>query len=234
MNGQAGTTARILIVDDDPAIVHVLSYNLTREGYEVAAAASGRAALEKVHAFRPDLVILEVDLAELDGLDVCRELRAEEQTSSLPILMLTVKAQESDQIAGFSVGADDYVTKPFSLKLLLHRIRALLRRAERAGKPAGAGEHLGLLIDRSRHRIAYRGQELNLTLTEFRILECLLRRPGHVFTRQQLMDAAAGERTAVLDRSIDLHIKALRRKLGNARLIETVRGVGYRLQETER
>jgi two-component system phosphate regulon response regulator PhoB len=145
--------------------------------------------------------------------------------------MLTAKAEETDQIVGFSMGADDYVTKPFSIKVLLQRIKALQRRVEAGTEPAESVEHLGVRIDRVRHRATYQDKELALTPTEFRLLECLLRQPGRAFSRHQLMDAAIGEGAIVLERTIDVHIKTLRRKLGNLDLIETVRGVGYRFRE---
>jgi DNA-binding response OmpR family regulator len=148
--------------------------------------------------------------------------------------MLTAKAEETDQVVGFSLGADDYVTKPFSVKVLLQRIKALQRRGDPAADTADVIEHLGIRIDRVRHRASVNGKELNhLTPTEFRLLECLLRQPGRAFTRSQLMDSAIGEGAIVLERTIDVHVKSLRRKLGPAaELIETVRGVGYRLRET--
>lgn len=232
MKGHGGALKpRILIIDDDQAMTQVLSYNLDRDGYDVIISHDGQEGLREARTILPDLLILEVVLPTLDGLDVCRELRAEERTRDLPILMLTIKAEEADQIAGFSVGADDYVTKPFSMKVFLQRVRALLRRSQIRSEPADSIEHLDLRIDRNRHLATYRDTQLILTLTEFRLLECLLRRPGFVFTRQQLMNAAIGEGTNVQDRTVDIHIKTLRRKLGNANLIETVRGVGYRLQE---
>jgi DNA-binding response OmpR family regulator len=213
-------------------MTRALSHNLTREGYDVVVAHDGQEGVRKAIKLVPDLVILEVVIAELDGLEVCRELRAEPKTRFLPILMLTIKAEEADQIAGFSVGADDYVTKPFSMKVLLQRVRALIWRANAGAEIApDVIEHLRLRIDLGRHRATYRDQELTLTLTEFRLLESLLRQPGRVLTRQQLIDAAMKEGANVLDRTVDIHIKTIRRKLGRADLIETVRGVGYRLRE---
>ena len=223
--------SRILIIEDERALTKVLAYNLQREGYEVTVAHDGQEGLHKALAHPPDLILLDLMLPTLDGLEVCRELRANDHTRHVPILMLTAKAEETDQIVGFSLGADDYVTKPFSVKVLLQRIKALQRRVEGPGD-AAVIEHLGVQLDRMRHRVTVEGHELDLTPTEFRLLECLLRQPGRAFTRHQLMDAAIGDGAIVLERTIDVHIKTLRRKLGGAgELIETVRGVGYRFRE---
>jgi two-component system phosphate regulon response regulator PhoB len=226
------TRPRILMIEDERALTEVLSYNLEREGYETVVAHDGQEGLRKAQTLLPDLVILDLMLPVLNGLEVCRELRAGERTRTLPILMLTAKAEETDQVVGFSLGADDYVTKPFSPKVLVQRIRALLRRREGEAGESDIVEHGGVRIDRVRHRAYVANQELDLTPTEFRLLECLLRQPGRAFTRAQLMDAAIGEGAVVLERTIDVHIKTLRRKLGEAsERIETVRGVGYRFAE---
>jgi two-component system, OmpR family, phosphate regulon response regulator PhoB len=222
---------RILIIEDERALTKVLAYNLQREGYEVTVAHDGVEGLRRAQANPPDLVILDLMLPGMDGLDVCRELRSGEATRPIPILMLTAKAEETDQVVGFSLGADDYVTKPFSVKVLLQRIKALHRRAEGPAESTVL-EHQGVQIDRVRHRACVNDRELDLTPTEFRLLECLLRQPGRAFTRHHLMDAAIGDGAVVLERTIDVHIKTLRRKLGPAGdLIETVRGVGYRFSE---
>lgn len=223
---------RILIIEDERALTEVLSYNLQREGYDVTIAHDGQEGLRKAQLQTPDAVILDLMLPRVDGLEVCRELRAGERTRTVPILMLTAKAEETDQLVGFSMGADDYVTKPFNVKVLMQRIKALLRRAEQSSEPGEIVEHLGVRIDRLRHRASVEGRELDLTPTEFRLLECLLRQPGRAFTRPQLMDVAIGEGAIVLERTIDVHIKTLRRKLGGEHeYIETVRGVGYRFRE---
>ena len=229
----AMTRPRVLIIEDERALTDVLGYNLQREGYETTVAHDGQEGLRKAQTLAPDLIILDLMLPVLNGLEVCRQLRAGERTRSIPILMLTAKAEETDQVVGFSLGADDYVTKPFSVKVLIQRIKALQRRAEVGTESADVVEHLGVRIDRVRHRADARGRELDLTPTEFRLLECLLRQPGRAFTRAQLMDTAIGEGAVVLERTIDVHVKSLRRKLGAAgELIETVRGVGYRFRET--
>jgi two-component system phosphate regulon response regulator PhoB len=226
------TQTRILLIEDERGLTDVLRYNLEREGYEVNIAGDGREGLRKAQTQLPDLVVLDLMLPAMDGLEVCRELRAGERTRNVPILMLTAKAEESDQLIGFSVGADDYVTKPFSPKVLLQRIRALLRRTETNNESLDVIEHLGVRIDRIRHQASIDGRDLELTPTEFRLLECLLRQPGRAFTRPQLMDVAIGDKAVVLERTIDVHIKTLRKKLGSEQeFIETVRGIGYRFRE---
>jgi two-component system phosphate regulon response regulator PhoB len=221
-----------LIIEDEHALTDVLSYNLQREGYEVVIAHDGKEGLRKAQTILPDVIILDLMLPVMNGLEVCRQLRAAEPTRTLPILMLTAKAEETDQVVGFSMGADDYVTKPFSVKVLLQRIKALQRRAEAAGDTTDVVETIGVRIDRIRHQAYADSKELDLTPTEYRLLECMLRQPGRAFTRAQLMDAAIGEGAIVLERTIDVHVKTLRRKLGDkGELIETVRGVGYRFRD---
>jgi two-component system phosphate regulon response regulator PhoB len=225
---------RILIIEDERALTDVLSYNLQREGYETLVAHDGQEGLRKAQTLLPDLIILDLMLPTLGGLEICREVRAGERTRDIPILMLTAKAEETDQVVGFSLGADDYVTKPFSVKVLLQRIKALQRRLDGSSEPSDVVEHLGVRIDRVRHRASVEGKEMDVTPTEFKLLECLLRQPGRAFSRPQLMDAAIGGGSIVLERTIDVHIKSLRRKMGRAaEYIETVRGVGYRFRETE-
>jgi two-component system phosphate regulon response regulator PhoB len=222
---------RILIIEDERALTDVLVYNLQREGYDTVIAHDGQEGLRKAQMAIPDLILLDLMLPTMDGLEVCRELRAGERTRHIPILMLTAKAEETDQVVGFSMGADDYVTKPFSVKVLMQRIKALQRRAEASAEPADIIEHMGVRIDRVRHQATVKGGDLDLTPTEFRLLECMLRQPGRAFSRAQLMDIAIGEGAVVLERTIDVHIKTLRRKLGEFDYIETVRGVGYRFRE---
>jgi two-component system, OmpR family, phosphate regulon response regulator PhoB len=222
---------RILIIEDERGLTQALEYNFKREGYEVALAHDGVEGLRKAQTLLPDVVILDVMLPGLSGLDVCRELRAGERTRAIPILILTARAEETDQVVGFSLGADDYVTKPFNTKVLVQRVKALQRRAEGRTEPGDVVESQGVRIDRVRHQATVHGKPVGLTPTEFRLLECMVRQPGRAFTRHQLMDAAIGDGSIVLERTIDVHIKTLRRKLGAADLIETVRGVGYRFKE---
>jgi len=224
---------RILIIEDERALTEVLAYNLQREGYDTVIAHDGQEGLRKAQMQIPDLILLDLMLPSLDGLHICRELRAGERTRHIPILILTAKAEETDQVVGFSMGADDYVTKPFSVKVLLQRIKALQRRADVNTEPSEVIEHLGVRIDRVRHQASVGGSDLELTPTEFRLLECMLRQPGRAFSRAQLMDVAIGEGAVVLERTIDVHIKTLRRKLGEFDYIETVRGVGYRFRENK-
>jgi two-component system phosphate regulon response regulator PhoB len=222
---------RILVIEDERGLTDTLTYNLRREGYDTLVAHDGQEGLRKAQTQLPDLILLDLMLPGLGGLEVLRELRAGERTREIPIIILTAKAEETDQVVGFSLGADDYVTKPFHVKVLLQRIKALQRRVEGGADPVDVVEYLNVRIDRVRHRAFVKGRELELTPTEFRLLECLLRQPGRAFSRHQLMDAAIGEGAIVLERTIDVHIKTLRRKLGATDLIETVRGVGYRFRE---
>ncbi len=222
---------RVLVIEDERGLTEVLSYNLQREGYDTVVAHDGQEGLRKAQTLLPDLILLDLMLPVMSGLEVCRELKAGERTRDIPIVMLTAKAEETDQVVGFSLGADDYVTKPFSVKVLMQRIKVLQRRREGVNDPSSVVEHLGVRIDRVRHRAFVSGKELSLTPTEFRLLECMLRQPGRAFSRHQLMDAAIGEGQIVLERTIDVHIKTLRKKIGDADLIETVRGVGYRFRE---
>jgi two-component system phosphate regulon response regulator PhoB len=226
---------RILIVEDERGLTQSLSWYFAKEGYEALVAHDGPEGLRKAQTLLPDLVLLDLMLPGMDGLAVCRELRAGERTRAIPVIMLTAKSEETDQLIGYSVGADDYVPKPFSNKVLLQKVKAVLRRSE---APPGDGEaidHLGVRVDRVRHKVTVGHEPVDLTPTEFRLLECLLRQPGRAFTRHQLMDAAIGEGSVVLERTIDVHVKTLRKKLttagGPPDLIETVRGLGYRFRE---
>ena len=226
--------SKILVVEDERALVEVLAYNLEREGFEVLVATDGQDGLRQAQVRLPDLVVLDLMLPIKGGLDVCRELRQGSRTREIPIIMVTAKAEESDQLVGFATGADDYVTKPYSMKVLVERIKKELRRRQLQDEPNSASvyESQGVVVDRHRHRALYRDEELPLTPTEFRLLETLLRQAGRAFTRHELMDSAIGEDAIVLERTIDVHVKSLRKKLGEAAdLIETVRGVGYRFHE---
>ena len=234
---------RILIIEDERGLVQSLSWYFNREGYETTAAHDGQEGLRKAQTLLPDLILLDVMLPSLDGLSICKDLRAGERTRDIPIIMITAKSEEADQIEGFAKGADDYVTKPFNNKILLQRVKALLRRVEDQGESdSDVVEHMDVKIDRVRHRVTVGSRKVDLTPTEFRLLECLLRQPGRAFSRHQLMDAAIGEGQIVLERTIDVHIKTLRQKLNKVsgndndssqpELIETVRGIGYRFRET--
>jgi two-component system phosphate regulon response regulator PhoB len=227
------TRARILIVDDDPALTEVLRYNLQREGYTVDCAADGGQAIRAASEAPPDLVVLDVMIPVLDGIEVARRLRMQLGSRGMRIIFLTARGDEIDQVAGFAAGADDYVVKPFSVKVLLERIKANLRRArEIAADSADAIIAGAVQLDRRRHRVTVDAKPIPLTPSEFRLLETMIRQPGRAFERSELMDAAMGEDANALERTIDVHIRSLRKKLGQARdLIETVRGVGYRFHE---
>jgi len=222
----------ILIIEDERALVEVLTYNLRKEGFEVTSATDGQDGLRRAQTTLPDLIILDLMLPVIEGLEVCRVLKSGARTRDIPLLMLTARSEEVDEIVGFQMGADDYVTKPFKIKPLVQRVKALLRRKK---APAAEGEVVaagGIEIDRSRHRAAVHGEEVNLTPTEFRLLWGLVRQPGRAFSRHELMEAAMGDDALVLERTIDVHVKSLRQKLGgHAEQIETVRGVGYRFRE---
>jgi two-component system phosphate regulon response regulator PhoB len=228
---------RLLVIEDEEDILELLTYNLKREGYEVQGAASGEDGLEKTRRKRPDLILLDLMLPGLDGLAVCRALKSGPDTRDIPIIMVSAKGEEADVVVGLELGADDYVTKPFSPRLLLARIRAVLRRRGRPQEGVGAeikgviSRH-GLTLHPGRREAALNGQPVALTVTEFDLLYYLAGRPGWVSTRQQIIDAVRGPEYTVTDRTVDVQIAGLRRKLGaGGELIETVRGVGYRFKE---
>lgn len=221
----------VLIIEDDRPLAEVISYNLTRAGYEVLTASDGQDGLNQAQMKHPDVVILDLMLPVLDGLEVCKRLRADATMQSTRILMLTAKAEESDELIGFSLGADDYVSKPFSVKVLLERVKALCRR-DSDGVDRNLLSTQGVIIDPDRHRVTLDQDPVHLTRSEFRLLETLARNPGRVYSRSELIDSALGEDTLVLERTIDVHIRSLRRKFGErSELIETVRGVGYRFRD---
>jgi DNA-binding response OmpR family regulator len=225
---------KILIVEDDRSLADVLRYNLQQAGYEVIMASDGQDGLAQAQLKSPDMIILDLMLPVIDGLEVCRQIRSDPATRDIMVLMLTAKAEESDQLIGFSLGADDYVTKPFSVKVLMERVKALSRRKSEGGaiNSDDVVSCHGVLVDRRRYRVTAQGTPVQLTRSEFRLLETLIRQPGRVFQRSELIDAALGEDTIVMERTIDVHIRALRRKLGNmADVIETMRGVGYRFRD---
>ena len=230
------TKRTVLVVDDERDIVDLITYNLQRNGYDVLCAFSGNEALELAQKHVPDLIVLDLMLPGIDGTEVARRLKGDARTAQVPIIMLTAKGEETDVVVGLTLGADDYVTKPFSMKILLARLSSVLRRAEQTGAP-DAGE-TGVLkagpltIDTSKHEVSVNGEPARLTLTEFKLLTALLNARGRVLTRDQLMDKAMGSDVFVTDRAIDVHVTAIRKKLGSANwLVHTVRGVGYRLQE---
>jgi two-component system, OmpR family, alkaline phosphatase synthesis response regulator PhoP len=223
----------ILVVDDEPDILELVQYNLSKAQYEVVGVESGEEALVQVRTTPPDLIVLDLMLPGVDGLEVCRALKRDARTAAVPIVMLTARGEEADIVAGLELGADDYLTKPFSPRVLLARIRAVLRRlhTESVAEDAVITHH-GLVLHPGRHEVLVEGQPVPLTLTEFRVLHLLARHPGWVFTRNQIIAAAQGADVSVTERAVDVHIVSLRRKLGTiGEAIETIRGVGYRLQE---
>jgi DNA-binding response OmpR family regulator len=223
---------QILIVEDDRSLAEVLDYNLRQDGYQTLVANDGQEGLRQAKLRTPDLVVLDLMLPMVDGLEICRRLRADPVTRNILVLMLTAKSEETDEVVGFSVGTDDYVAKPFSLKVLLERIRALLRRREGDAANDSVLVSQGVMVDRERHRVTVEDKPLDLTPSEFGLLEALLRQPGRVFSRSELIDAALGGDSLVLERTIDVHIRSLRKKLGaHAVLVETVRGIGYRFRD---
>lgn len=224
--------ANILIVEDDASLAEVLDYNLSQEGYNTEVARDGQQGLRQMQLRCPDLVVLDLMLPMIGGLEVCRQIRADPATQELLVLMLTARSEESDQLVGFSVGADDYVTKPFSVKVLLQRINALLRRKELGTGDRDIIVSQGIMIDRRRHRATVGDVPLDLTPSEFGLLAAFVRQPGRAFTRAELIDVALGDDAIVLERTIDVHIRALRKKLmGHADLVQTVRGIGYRFRD---
>jgi two-component system phosphate regulon response regulator PhoB len=224
--------AQILIVEDDRSLADVLDYNLKQDGYQTVVANDGQDGLRQAKLRSPDLIVLDLMLPLVDGLEICRRLRADPVTRNILVLMLTAKTEETDEVVGFSVGTDDYVAKPFSVKVLLERIRALLRRRDGSSNNGSVLVSQGVMVDRERHRVTVEDRQLDLTPSEFSLLEALVRQPGRVFSRSELIDAALGGDSLVLERTIDVHIRALRKKLdAHAVLIETVRGLGYRFRD---
>ena len=227
----------ILVVDDEAEILELVKYNLDKEGFTAVCVETGEEALAAARLKLPDLILLDLMLPGIDGLEVCRRLRADEKTRGIPVIMLTAKGGEADIVAGLELGATDYVTKPFSPRVLVARIKAVLRRDTEGDDDSASIRLGGLVIHPGRHQVLVDNVPVSLTASEFRILLFMARRPGWVFTRQQIVDAAQGDdvyvnERFVTDRSVDVHIVSLRRKLGAyGRYIDTVRGVGYRLKD---
>lgn len=226
---------KIVCIEDDPDILELIQYNLTRQGYEVITCSNGEEGLARARSEEPDLVLLDLMLPGIDGIEICKRLKADEQTRSIPVIIVSAKGEEGDIVTGLDLGADDYVTKPFGPRELLARVRTALRRG-----PGEAVTHAsdrvvcaGLMIDIKAHRLTVDGKPISLTATEMRLLHFLAANPGRVFSRDQLITNAIGGDAAVIDRNIDVHIGAVRRKIGPYRnLIETLRGLGYRFMET--
>ncbi|MBG0779599.1 MAG: response regulator [Desulfotignum balticum] len=226
----------ILIVDDEEDIIELIKYNLKTEGYVILTAGTGEQAIKTARQSLPDLIVLDLMLPGIDGLEVTRYLKKNDQTAGIPIVMVTAKGEESDVVTGLELGANDYISKPFSPRELVARIRAILRRRRKTGaneSASGIRQVGDMVIDRARHVVTLQGEPVDLTLSEFELLSFLADKKGWVFTRGQIMDAVHGENYAVTERSIDVIIVGLRKKLkSHAGLIETVRGVGYRFKES--
>ena len=222
---------RILIIEDDRDIVELVRYNLANEGFQVSAAADGSAGLQAVKKAPPDLLLLDLMLPKLSGLEICKEIRRDPTLNRLPILMLTARGEEADRVVGLEVGADDYVTKPFSPRELVARVKALLRRAEPAGEAERTIEVGQLVIDPSSYRVTRAGKPVTLSTLEFRLLYHFASRPNKVFTRDQLLDAVWGNERFVTPRSVDVYVRRLREKIEadpeNPVHLKTVRGAGY-------
>ena len=229
-------TEKIVVIEDETDILEVIAYNLKREGYEVVTSTSGEDGLQKIEKSKPNLVVLDLMLPEIDGIELCRKLKSDPLTQAIPVIMVTAKGEESDVVLGLGVGADDYVTKPFSPRELTARVKAVLRRSKARGE-VDRRERVafeGVVIDPQRHEVKVDDEPVTLTATEFRLLHFLACHPGRVFTRDHLLTRVIGEDAIVIDRNIDVHVRAIRKKLGNHRdLVETIRGVGYRFKDND-
>jgi len=226
--------ARILVVDDEPDLVELIKHHLVREHYEVFTADTGDRGLAEARVRLPDLVLLDLMLPGIDGLEICRRLRADARTKHIPVVMLTAKGEESDAVVGLMQGADDYIRKPFGMKELLARIGARLRplRGEDTGEMKKVTRFGELVIDPVKHEVAIGGEPVVLTMTEFKLLHFLVAHKGRAFTRHELLDAIVGTEAVIIDRNVDVHVATLRKKLGEyGRHILTIRGLGYKFRE---
>jgi DNA-binding response OmpR family regulator len=225
---------KIVIIEDEPDILEVLSYNLRREGFEILTSADGIQGLALVKREHPDLVLLDLMLPGIDGIEICTSIKKNPDTQHTLLIMVTAKGEESDIVLGLGVGADDYISKPFSPKELVARVKAVMRRGVllETQQPREKITHGELTIDAAKYRVTYGTREVKLTATEFRILQYLASHPGRVFTREQLLNHALGDDVVVVDRNIDVHVRGIRKKLEvEPPLIETIRGIGYRMAE---
>lgn len=223
----------ILVIDDEKDLIELVRYNLVKEDFDVIVASDGKSGLDIATKHKPDLIVLDLMMPGMDGLQVCRQLRADDRSSRIPVIMLTAKAAEADRVVGLEMGADDYVSKPFSPRELVARVKAVLRRTHPQDDSPGQVIRRGdIVVDVDRHEVTVKGNPISLTATEFRILQFFVSRPGRVLTRDEIINAALGRDSSVFDRTIDVHITAIRKKLGDGgEKIETVRGFGYKLRE---
>ena len=227
---ETGSGRKILIIEDENDVADLLALNLRKSGFQTSAAADGASGLQKARDDRPDFIILDLMLPKMSGLEVCRILKSDTATANMPILMLTAKAEEIDRIVGLEFGADDYVTKPFSPREVVLRIRAILRRGEKPEETLHAGP---ISIDPARHQVRVNGKRVHLTSIEFKLLQRLMQRRGRVQDRDRLLNEVWGYESVIDTRTVDTHVRRLREKLGKAGdAVETVRGFGYRLRET--
>jgi two-component system phosphate regulon response regulator PhoB len=223
----------VLVVDDEQDVLDLVVYNLQRAGFKTAVARDGAAALQKARDLLPALIVLDVMLPQMDGMEVCKRLRAEPKVATVPIIMLTAKAEEVDRIVGLELGADDYVTKPFSPRELVLRVKTILRRAKGEAQSAEVLKCGELVVDRAKHAVAVKGKPVEVTATEFKLLETLMERRGRVQSRDRLLTDVWGYEGEMDTRTVDTHVRRLREKLGAAAdYVETVRGVGYRFAES--
>lgn len=228
------TARKIVIIEDEPDILDALSFSLKREGFFVYACSNGAEGLSQVRQVKPDLVVLDLMLPGLDGIEICRSIKNSSHISDTSIVMLTAKGEESDIVLGLGVGADDYLTKPFSPKELIARVKAVLRRGRLVdvNNDNSVIKIRELVIDPAKHQVFLSGSQISLTATEFKLLHYLSLNPGHVFSRDHLLSNAMGEESFVVDRNIDVHVRGIRKKMNvEPPMIETIRGVGYRLRE---
>ncbi len=223
----------IVAIEDEPDLLEVVRYNLAREGYQISGSEDGEEGLDLIRKLRPDLVLLDLMLPGIDGLEVCRRVKYDPATRNIPIIIVSAKGEESDVVTGLEMGADDYMTKPFSPRELVARVKAVLRRGQQKEEGQRKAVVIDTLrIDPERHEVAIDGETLIFTATEFRLLYFLATHPGRVFTREQLIQRVMGDDTVILERNIDVHVRAIRKKLdGYEDLINTVRGVGYRFMD---
>lgn len=227
---------KILVVDDEEDILDLVEYNLKQNGYKVSCISTGEEVLETVHSYKPDLILLDLMLPGVDGFDVCKDLKSQPETKDIPVIMLTAKSEDIDVVTGLELGADDYITKPFSPRVLVARVRAILRKKNKSSGIEKTSDKIirvqDILIDTRKHTVQVNDQPIDLTFSEFRLLQLLAERPGWVFSRYQIVDALRGEDYPVTERSVDVQVVGLRKKLGSAgKYIQTVRGVGYRFKE---